>query len=217
MKSSWIGIGFSDHSVPSLSNTARRSSTGTGGDPSRPQTRSTNATIARRVGVSRQVESSAAACSGAFWVDVMTALLLARHHRDGLALEVDVGLAADVDGDARDRAAGEPPRRCAGVVLGDGVGAVAPDAESVAGERELARLGLDPSLADLDVAVEERERPDRHARRVLALLLEARGQDQLLARRKLGVGDDLLLDAADEAVDVVQPVLLDVERVAAEA
>ena len=29
MKSSWIGIGFSHHSVPSLSNTATRSSTGT--------------------------------------------------------------------------------------------------------------------------------------------------------------------------------------------
>ena len=31
MKSSWIGIGFSHHSVPSLSNTATRSSTGTVG------------------------------------------------------------------------------------------------------------------------------------------------------------------------------------------
>jgi len=28
MKSSWIGIGFSDHSVPSLSNVATRSSGG---------------------------------------------------------------------------------------------------------------------------------------------------------------------------------------------
>ena len=37
--------------------------------------------------------------------------LLARHHGDGFALEVDVGLAADVDGDAVDRAAGERPRR----------------------------------------------------------------------------------------------------------
>ncbi len=42
MKSSWIGIGFSHHSVPSLSNTATRSSTGTASDT----VRSTNSTIA---------------------------------------------------------------------------------------------------------------------------------------------------------------------------
>ena len=32
MKSSWIGIGFSHHKVPSLSNTATRSSGGTAAD-----------------------------------------------------------------------------------------------------------------------------------------------------------------------------------------
>src|SRR5437899_578523 len=42
MKSAWIGIGFSHHSVPSLSNTATRSSTGTSSDT----VRSTNSTIA---------------------------------------------------------------------------------------------------------------------------------------------------------------------------
>ena len=57
MKSSWIGIGCSHHSVPSLSNTATRSSTGTGAEPSRPQTRSTNSMIARRAGPSRQLAS----------------------------------------------------------------------------------------------------------------------------------------------------------------
>ena len=41
MKSSWIGIGFSGHNVPSLSKTAIRSSTGTGFDPSAPVTRAT--------------------------------------------------------------------------------------------------------------------------------------------------------------------------------
>ena len=46
MKSSWIGIGFSHHNVPSLSKTATRSSTGTVADPSAPQVRSTNSTIA---------------------------------------------------------------------------------------------------------------------------------------------------------------------------
>src|SRR4051794_33369652 len=143
-------------------------------------------------------------------------LLLAGHHRDGLALEVDVGLAADVDRDAVDRAADERVRRFARVVVGDRVAAVAPDAQPVAGDRELARLRLDASLADSDVAVEERERADRHAGRILALLLEGGGQDQLLPGRHVLVGDDLLLEAADEAVDVVQPVVLDVEGVAAE-
>src|SRR4051812_2324352 len=97
----------------------------------------------------------------------MLGALLARHHGDGFALEVDVGLAADVDGDAVDRAAGERPRRRAGVVAGDRVAAVAPDAETIAAERELAGLGLDAALADLDVAVEQRQRADRHAGRVL--------------------------------------------------
>ena len=45
MKSSWIGIGFSHHKVPSLSKTATRSSTGTASDPS-PQARPTKSRIA---------------------------------------------------------------------------------------------------------------------------------------------------------------------------
>ena len=36
MKSNWIGIGFSHQRVPSLSNTATRSSGGTGVDPFSP-------------------------------------------------------------------------------------------------------------------------------------------------------------------------------------
>src|SRR5512140_1197275 len=48
MKSSWIGIGFSHHSVPSLSNTATRSS---GGSPvAGSVTRSTKASTASLVG-----------------------------------------------------------------------------------------------------------------------------------------------------------------------
>jgi hypothetical protein len=43
MKSAWIGSGFSHHSVPSLSKTATRSSSGTASDT----VRSTNSTIAR--------------------------------------------------------------------------------------------------------------------------------------------------------------------------
>src|SRR5205085_11599467 len=102
--------------------------------------------------------------------------LLARHHGDGFALEVDVGLAADVDGDAVDRPAGEPERGGPGVVVGDGVAAVASDAQPVAGDRELAGLGADAALADLDVAVEQRQRPDRDPGRGLSGLLERRGQ-----------------------------------------
>src|SRR3954447_11291421 len=45
--------------------------------------------------------------------------LLARHHRDGLAFEVDVRLAADVDRDAVDGPACEGPWRGTGVVAGD--------------------------------------------------------------------------------------------------
>ena len=59
MKSSWIGIGFSHHSVPSLSNTATRSSTGTAADPSRPHVRSTNWMIACFAGPSRHIDNDA--------------------------------------------------------------------------------------------------------------------------------------------------------------
>src|SRR3954451_13835753 len=207
MKSIWIGTGFSHQSVPSLSNTATRSSTGTGSDPSVPVVAATNRRIASLAGPSRQVAS----------VAVMDAALLTRHHRRGLALQVHVRLGADVDGDAGDRAAREPVRRGAGVVVGDGVAAVASDAQPLAADRELARLRLDLALADFDVAVEQRQRAGRHAGRILARLLERGGEDQLLPGRQLVVGDDLLLDPADEAVDVVQAVVLDVEGVSAEA
>src|SRR4051794_40678350 len=103
--------------------------------------------------------------------------LLARAHRDGLALEVDVGLAADVDRHAVDGAAGELPRLAAGVVAGDRVRAVAPDAQPLAGDGELARLGPDAALAHLHVAVEEGQDAGRDPRRVLAVLLEGRGED----------------------------------------
>src|SRR5215216_7533635 len=48
MKSSWMGIGFSHHSVPSLSNTATRSAGGTWSSPPGVVTRSTNSMIAAR-------------------------------------------------------------------------------------------------------------------------------------------------------------------------
>src|SRR5450755_182741 len=105
------------------------------------------------------------------------------HHRDGLPLEIDVRLAADVDCDAVDRTAGELVRVSAGVVAGDRFAAVSSDAEAFAGDRELARLGLDAALADLLLTVVERQDPGRDAGRVLAVLLEVGGQDQLVADR----------------------------------
>ena len=49
------------------------------------------------------------------------------------------------------------------------------------------------------------------------VLGEAGGQDQVLAGGQVLGGVDPLLDDAGEVVDVVQPVVLDVERVPAEA
>ena len=46
-------------------------------------------------------------------------LLLPRHHRRGLSLQVDVRLAAHVDANCFDRAAREPPRARPGIVRGD--------------------------------------------------------------------------------------------------
>src|SRR4051794_17879938 len=56
MKSIWIGTGFSHHSVPSLSNTATRSSTGTGSAPSWPHVVATNSRIACFARPSRQLD-----------------------------------------------------------------------------------------------------------------------------------------------------------------
>ena len=58
MKSSWIGIGFSHHRVPSLSNTATRSSTGTAAIRPRRTYAATKSTIACLVGPSRQLDSN---------------------------------------------------------------------------------------------------------------------------------------------------------------
>ena len=48
-----------------------------------------------------------------------------------------------------DRAAGEPPWCLAGVVVGNRFGAVFPDVEPLAGDGELAGLGLDAALPGL--------------------------------------------------------------------
>ncbi len=72
-------------------------------------------------------------------------------------------------------------RRRARVVVGDRLAAVAPDAQALAGEREVAGLGLDPALADLLVAVVQGQDPGGDAGRILAVLVERRRQDQVLA------------------------------------
>ncbi len=126
------------------------------------------------------------------------------------------GSTADVHGDAADRPAREPPRRRARIVLGHAGAPVAADAEPLARDHELAGLRLDALLADLRVAVPEREQPRRDARRVLAVLVERRREDQPLAGRQILGRRDELLEHAHEAVDVVQPVVLHVERVPAE-
>ena len=54
----------------------------------------------------------------------------------GLALQVDVGVAAHVDRDPLDRAAGEPVRGLARIVVGHRLAAVAADAQALAREAE---------------------------------------------------------------------------------
>ena len=56
-------MGFSHQSVPSLSNTATRSSTGTGSEPSAPQTRATNSTMRRFAAPSRHPVRSPTSCA----------------------------------------------------------------------------------------------------------------------------------------------------------
>src|SRR6476620_1235302 len=73
MKSSWMYIGFSHHSVPSLSNTATRASGATYSGPS-VVTRPTKSTIADFVGPSFQVESSTM-CSAATGSEELLELL----------------------------------------------------------------------------------------------------------------------------------------------
>ena len=94
--------------------------------------------------------------------------------------------------------------------------AVPTDAQPFAGDHVVAGLKLDVALADLLVAVEQRERPGSYAGRVLAGLFECGGQDEVGPGREVDGRSNLLLEHADEAVDVVQPVVLDVEAVPTE-
>jgi hypothetical protein len=142
--------------------------------------------------------------------------LFPREHGLGLALKVDVRVAADVDGDSLDGAAGEVVRGSVGVVVGDWLAAVTADAQALAGEGEHAWLGLDPALADLLVPVIEGQDPGSNARRILPVFVERGRQDEALADGDFFGPVDLLLHHADEVVHVVEPVVLEVEGVPAE-
>src|ERR1035441_10687304 len=72
--------------------------------------------------------------------------LLSGEHGLGLAFEIDVGGAADVDGDPLDGAAGEGVLRSVRVVGRDGLAAVPSDAQALTGEREHPGLGLNPAF-----------------------------------------------------------------------
>src|SRR5207237_4235490 len=87
---------------------------------------------------------------------VAIAALLAHQHRLSLALEVDVLLAADVDGHASQGAPCEAPGLGTRVVAGDARAAVAADAQALAGDHELAGLRLGIALAVPFVVVRER-------------------------------------------------------------
>jgi hypothetical protein len=94
--------------------------------------------------------------------------------------------------------------------------AVAADAQALAGEGEHARLGPDPALADLRVPVVEGQYPGGDAGRVLAVFVEGCRQEQVLPGGDVLVTVDLLRQHAGEVVDVVQPVVLEVQGMAAE-
>ena len=66
MNPSWTGSGFSHHSVPSLSNVAIRSATGTKSGPPAVVTRSTKSRIAARAGVSFQDASGSSGTAGSY-------------------------------------------------------------------------------------------------------------------------------------------------------
>ena len=74
------------------------------------------------------------------------------------------------------------PRATARVVVGDRLATFLADVEPFAGERELARLGLDPAFADLLLAEVQGERAlGRHP---VALLAEDSRQDGVADRER---------------------------------
>src|SRR5262245_43240190 len=132
--------------------------------------------------------------------------------RCGELFEVQVLLLLDGHGDAEDLAALELPGRL--VVLADRIAAVEADAETVAGQRELARLGLHRPLGGQFVVDIEAGLADRlHVR--TGLLARELHAEREFSRLEL-LGDELLLRLdAEEVRDVVELPVLDEERMAA--
>ena len=142
------------------------------------------------------------------WPDLLT-----HHQGSGLALKVNIWLAANVDPDPPDHTACEPMRCRAGVVIGNRLSAFSSDTEPFLADHELVRLSLDPTFSYLLLSVVQREHPRRHAWRVLSVLVERRGKEKALADRHVIGRYHLLLEAADEVVGVVEPVVLHVQSV----
>src|SRR6476646_7456144 len=109
--------------------------------------------------------------------------LLPRHHGCSLALQVEIGVAADVDRYPVQGAAAERPWRLARVSRGDRLSAVAPDTQPFAGDGELAGLEADSCVAYGVVAVVQRQRALGDTGRVFLLLREGGGQNQANAGR----------------------------------
>jgi hypothetical protein len=122
LKSSWIGIGFSHHRVPSLSNVATRCSSGIEPGPLAELAASTNCVIAWRVGVSFQ--------DGSGSPDAIVSV--AGHGRSQMAFDVDVHVVADVEDDLDDPASAE--LELGPVLAAHRVTGVVPDGEPAVGE-----------------------------------------------------------------------------------
>src|ERR1019366_9692601 len=98
--------------------------------------------------------------------------LLSHQHCLRFTLQVDVRLAAHVDGDPLDRAPSEAVGPLAGIVKGHWIADITTDSQTLARDHVAARLGLDAALADFPVAVEERKDTGRHRGRIDTVLLE---------------------------------------------
>jgi len=81
MKSSCIGMGFSHHSVPSLSKTATRSSTGTAFAVPWPQVCSTKLIMLTFAWPSFQLDNGSSENGSAIW-HLRDAMLLSENHED---------------------------------------------------------------------------------------------------------------------------------------
>src|SRR5262249_53518626 len=139
--------------------------------------------------------------------------LVARHRCRGHALEVQIDLLAHVNADAKDRAAGK--RSGTLVFLAYPVRAVVADAQPVAAEREMARLGPHRTLGNnlvIDIELRFAERLT-----VLARLFSNESHAKRVLTRSELFGNKLLLRLdSEEIIDVVQLLIFDKQRVAAE-